>query len=188
MSDLQETDWAEKIGKPCYENLAEMVAALECDYDRLEELRECMKDRYDELSDAEEGREQTSFEHFLASMIAEGDDVVEEVKELEDAAKTCGNECSDREDAERMIHEDPLSVEVRSDWTTPGEEMTAGQFQILLSTGGPATRIMGELDEHGEPYRAWLEVQDWFKPWTEYHVYGGMETLLTYARCFTYGN
>ena len=33
-------DWAEKIGKPCFENLAEMVAALECDYDRLQELRD----------------------------------------------------------------------------------------------------------------------------------------------------
>jgi len=184
MSDLQETDWAEKIGKPCYENLAEMVAALECDYDRLEELRESMKDRYDELPDAEAGFEPNSFEHFLASMVAEGDDDAEELKELEEAA----GDCSDRDDAEHRIYEDPLSVEVRSDWTEPGGGMTPGEFQILLSTGGPATRIMGELDEHGEPYRAWLEVQDWYKPWTEYHVADGMETLLTYARCFTYGH
>ena len=35
-----ETDWAEKIGKPTFDAIAEMVAALKCDYDRLAELRD----------------------------------------------------------------------------------------------------------------------------------------------------
>ncbi len=53
-------------------------------------------------------------------------------------------------------------------------------------TGGPATRIIGELNEHGEPTRARLQVQDWGTPWTDYRG-GDQETLLTYARCFYFG-
>ena len=86
-----------------------------------------------------------------------------------------------------MIYEDPLSVEVRSGWVTPGAEMTPEDFCILLGTGGPATRIRGELDEYGEPYRAWLEVQDWGKPWTQYFP-AEQDTLLTYARCFCFAS
>jgi hypothetical protein len=43
-----------------------------------------------------------------------------------------------------------------------------------------------ELDDNGEPHRAWIEAQDWFKPWTEY-VGGDGEVLLTYCRQFYFG-
>ena len=90
------------------------------------------------------------------------------------------------ETALEAIQQDALSVEVRSDWVSPGEKMTAGQFNILLCTGGPAVRIMGELDEHGEPYRAWLECQDWGTQWTQvFNV--SQDTLLAYASCFYFG-
>ena len=59
------------------------------------------------------------------------------------------------------------------------------EFCILLSTGGPASRIRGELD-NGEPCRAWLEVQDWGTPWTQYFDIE-QDTLLAYARCFYFG-
>lgn len=47
------------------------------------------------------------------------------------------------EDAEQMIHEDPLSVLVRDGWREPGGHTDEGpeEYEILLSTGGPATRI-----------------------------------------------
>lgn len=161
MTATNESNWVETIGKHAFESIAEMVAALECDYERLGELREAKAEW-----EPEEPKE---------------------LAELEAAAKPCGNECADREDAERMIHEDALSVEVRSGWTTPGEDMTPEEFAILLSTGGPAVRIRGELGEHGEPHRAWLEVQDWGKPWTEYYAGSGSdEVLLSYARCFVF--
>ena len=64
--------------------------------------------------------------------------------------------------------------------------MEAAEFCILLTTGGPAVRIRGELDEYNEPRRAWLEVQDWFLPWTEY-VCADSDVLLNYARCFYFG-
>lgn len=173
-----ETSWVEKIGKSAYECIAEMVAALECDYERLEELREAKADW--EPTPIGMGDPEASNATWAE---AEPEDA-EELKELEAAA----GDCKDRDDAERRIHEDPLSVEVRSGWTTPGEDMTAEDFCILLSTGGPATRIRGELGDDGEPHRAWLEVQDWYKPWTEYYAgSGAAEVLLTYAQCFTYG-
>lgn len=163
----------QEIGRCAMDSIREMVAALECDYERLEELREAR----DELKRVFE--EETRNIDWNDSMFEDA----EELKELEEAA----GECTDREDAEQRIHEDPLSIEVRSDWVSPGEEMTAGEFLILLSTGGPATRIIGELDEHGEPCRARLEAQDWFTPWTEYITTGpDHDALLIYARCFCF--
>lgn len=157
----------EEVGRCAYESIAAMVAALECDYDRLEEL--------EELRRSGEGLDTAN---------------MGELSDLRSAA--CGNEapeyaCKSREDAEQRIHEDALSVEVRSDWATLGEDLEAGEFCILLTTGGPAVRICGELDEHKEPRRAWLEVQDWFTPWTQYFG-ASQETLLTYARCFYFGD
>lgn len=99
------------------------------------------------------------------------------------------NKYHDAEEAEEYIHEDALSVDVRdSQWKTPGEAEYNNEFQILLCSGGPAVRIMGELDEYQEPRRAWLEFQDWGIPWTEYHgENASQETLLTYARQFYFG-
>lgn len=178
----QETDWAEKIGKPALASIRDMVAALECDYERMEELRD-ERDDYEIENPAAPDETVSATAESIAAWAEANPDDAEELKELEGAA----GECTDREDAEQRIHEDPLSLQVRSDWEDSPESFTASEFQILLGTGGPAVRIMGELDGSGEPSRAWLEVQDWFKPWTEYHEGDAQDTLLAYARCFTYG-
>jgi hypothetical protein len=135
-----------------YQSIVEMLSALDCDYDRLEELRE----------DAEETNEE------FQTLISEAGD------------------CTSREAAEERIQEDPLSIEVRSDWVTPGEDMTPSEFQILLCAGGPAVRIRGELDEYREPCRAWIEYQDWGTPWTQYFD-ASQDTLLQYAQQFYFG-
>jgi hypothetical protein len=108
------------------------------------------------------------------------------------------------EDAAReAINSDPLSVRVRSDWySLNGDEgdNSPAEFEILLCTGGPAVRIMGEIDSDGEPSRAWLEYQDWGTPWTHYRGTPSAtdpgtlenqiepETLLTYCREFINGD
>jgi hypothetical protein len=148
------TDNLKEIGRDAYASIVAMVEALECDYARLEELRD---------------REEL-------------DDEREELAELEAAA----GDCADRDDAERRILDDALSVEVRSGWTPCGDTLTAEEFCILIATGGPAVRIRGELDEYLEPRRAWLEVQNWGTPWTQY--FGAEQAvLLDYARCFYFG-
>lgn len=154
------------IGQTAYECIAEMVSALEVDYDRLATLKE---DREDSAFDAE-------------SWAVEYPELAEELNELQTAA----GEHASRDDAEQRIQEDPLSIEVRSGWTTLDAPLKAEEFNILLSTGGPAVRIVGELDEYMQPVRAWLEVQDWGTPWTQYFG-ASQETLLTYASQFYYG-
>ena len=83
------------------------------------------------------------------------------------------------------ICEDPLSLQVRSGWHAPGCDSSPEEFNLLLGTGGPAVRIIGELDQYGEPYSARLETQDWGTPWTEYRE-ADEAILLTYARQFVY--
>ncbi len=107
-----------------------------------------------------------------------------------EAIECNGYTLTGREDAEEMIHEDPLSVMVRGGWREPGKpsEDSPEEYEILLSTGGPATRIRGKLNQYGEPETAGLEVQDWFVPWKEWRGDGWRaKTLLTYARCFYFG-
>lgn len=76
----------------------------------------------------------------------------------------------ERETAEQEIHESPLSVQVRTGWHEPGalQHAKAEEYEILLTTGGPALRIVGDLNDFGEPYTAHLEYQDWGTPWTRY--------------------
>ena len=160
-----------EIGKRAAASLSEMVAALNVDYDRLEELREA-KNAIDidddkaliEFADSDDGKELTQLE-------------------------SQAGECNLRDDAEQCIHEDALSVECRGDWYSlngDGDDGVPTEFKILLTTGGPAVRIMGELQD-GEPHRAWLEVQNWGQPWTQYHEAGLSDVLLDYARCFSFG-
>ena len=220
-----------KTGKCAADALREMVAALECDYDRLEELREAkysygsnlpgympdyLPDTCETFKDAqaatieaiEEYRDDDDCTELLAddyakaiefckqqsdcfSVVVDGkcffvalnESDKDELSELETAA----GECGDLESAQQRIQEDALEVTVRGDWYPAGDESSgATEFCILLTTGGPAVRIMGEL-QNGEPHRAWLEVQDWFQPWTEYRDDGLSDVLLAYASCFYFG-
>jgi hypothetical protein len=88
------------------------------------------------------------------------------------ARQTAADGCPD--DAEGSIEQDfdeyPLSVEVRSGWQTVGDELTPAEYLILLTTGGPALRIVGQLGRYNEPENARLEWQDWGTPWTELHA------------------
>ena len=96
-----------------------------------------------------------------------------------------------REEAEQVIHDAALSVEVRGPWHPIGQEpdMISEEFQILLCTGGPAVRIMGKLGSGFDAIVTWLEYQDGGTPWTEYRMTRKQEkTLLTYARCFYFGS
>lgn len=96
-----------------------------------------------------------------------------------------------QEAALRIIQEDPLSVEVRTGWYTPGskDNTEPAEYNILLCTGGPACRIIGDLDRYGEPESARIEYQDWGTPWTEYRIDSEEEAkVLLYARQFFFGS
>lgn len=94
----------------------------------------------------------------------------------------------DEDRAREMIEEDPLSIEVRSGWHTPGEGNENDEYMILLCTGGPAVRIIGDLNR-GQPETAKLQYQDWGTPWTEFMLkHDKYETLLAYAQQFYFGD
>lgn len=76
----------------------------------------------------------------------------------------------DADDARERIEERPLSIEVRGDWHTLGEPSEDAEYKVLLTTGGPALRIIGELDESHTPSTAHLEYQDWGIPWMEFNL------------------
>ena len=91
--------------------------------------------------------------------------------------------CEDEDDARDAILEDALSIDVRSDWHTPGDSSEDAEYCILLSTGGPASRIIGDLNQWKQPVSATLQIQDWGTPWTDYRE-ADEDTLLQYAGCF----
>jgi hypothetical protein len=157
------------IGECAHDSIDCMVCALEVDYDRLEELRDAKL----EWENSDDGEDQDDYIT---------DDELEELEELE--INSNGNDCI--EDAERCVDEDPLSIQVRSGWQGLYEDLDPAEYEILLSTGGPATRIIGELDQYGCPCSAVLQAQDWFTPWTDY-ARCDEDTLLAYASRFLGG-
>ena len=95
--------------------------------------------------------------------------IAEMIRAVEAARESGDDDAIDA--AHTAIHEAPLSVEVRSDWYTPGSRLNADpvEYLILLSWGGPSLRITGRLNAYDEPETAGLEYQDWGTPWTRYH-------------------
>jgi len=145
------------------DSIVAMVQALQCDYETLQDLQ----DIKDSLCNGE-------------SLLPADSAQLEELQAEADG-------CTDEDQARERILEDALSIEVRSGWVTVDDPLEATEFAILLCTGGPAVRIRGELSEHGEPTRAWLEYQDWGTPWTEYHDDNAdQQCLLAYAACFIF--
>ena len=113
---------------------------------------------------------------------------MDSIREMVEALDT-KNE-TEREEAEQAIHEDALEISIREDWHAPGETSPDKEYLILLCTGGPAVRIIGDLNEHNEPSTSRLEHRDWGTSWTEYReaeMYSLRAVLLEYARQFYFG-
>jgi len=81
-----------------------------------------------------------------------------------------------------------LSVEFRSGWYSLGENpLTAEEFKILLSWGGPALRIIGELDADF-PVNPKLQYQDWGTPWIDFEITEDQQKALNwFCNCFYFG-
>jgi len=173
-TEMTEPNYAKEQAKAQYESICGMVAALEVDYDRLDELRTNAQAAEANPDDPEDYPP------------LDADDQAEY-----EALQAAAGDCENQDAARDRIQEDPLSVQVRSGWHSPcndrmDERQAPEEFEILLCTGGPAVRIMGELDECGQPYRAWLEYQDWGTPWIRYFG-ADQDALLTYCREFYFG-
>jgi hypothetical protein len=104
---------------------------------------------------------------------------------------------NERDKALEAICEDPLSVEVREGWHTPGDQSHADwtdyyinthvEFKILLCWGGPAVRIIGEVN-NGQPENPSIQYQDWGTGWTDYYITTEEAgALLIYCQQFYFG-
>lgn len=94
-----------------------------------------------------------------------------------------------REHIQECVQIMPLSLTVRSGWYRPGGlSVEAEEFCILMSTGGPAVRIYGELDGYNYPYRPQLQFQDWFTPWETFNTSQEQDDALEwFCGCFYFG-
>ena len=179
----EEVNHAEQNAKAWAESIAEMVAALEVDYERLEELTDERADLASEAVDDTNAVRDDAIKALADWDAADAEELAEELAELTKAATIDGELQTDSDAVRDYITNCALSVQTRSGWHDVGDQTTDKEFEILLSTGGPALRIMGELSEHGSPSRAWLEYQDWGTSWTQYFdIEQG--TLLIFCQCF----
>ena len=104
------------------------------------------------------------------------EDDLETLQELTEQADGCDSQ----DEALGRLEDNPLDIQFRSDWESYTSDLTPSEFSILLCTGGPAVRVRGELDDHGYPYRAWVEYCDWGTQWTELGSY--QSVALDYAQ------
>lgn len=114
---------------------------------------------------------------------------LDSIKEMVSALNAANEDIDGNPDeALEAIQNDPLSVQVRSGWYTPGEDSAPEEFMILLCTGGPAVRIVGDLDEYMQPVNPRVQYQDWGTPWTNYPLTNGEHNAVRdYCQQFYYG-
>lgn len=132
------------------------------------------------------------YEHARANARSWYNSIVEMVEAL--AQADANRDGIAQDSAREAITESVLSVEVRRPWQCAGGEIEPPvEYRILLTTGGPALKLTGELSEHGEPETAELQMWDWGLPWRAWWPpriaarNGYRETLLAFARCFYFG-
>lgn len=162
-----------------------------------------IKEQVAKLERAEDGAEPSGY---VLKIEGQADQTFDTEDEAEAAAEALslddyevvpveGGEEIDADDVRQEIQEGPLSVQVRnSQWRSPGEMLDPednkpDEFEILLSTGGPALRLFGDLGAWGDPTDVKLQHQDWGTPWTDYDLsHDDEEIVLTWCRVFYFGD
>ena len=81
-----------------------------------------------------------------------------------------------------------LSVEFRSGWTSNPNELEIEEFKILLTWGGPALRVIGDLNQYKEPENVKMQFQDWGTLWTDFEITENQQEALSwFCNCFYFG-
>lgn len=187
MSTEEKEERAKQQARAQLESIVEMVAALDREKAAALYVRDMERAKLEELATA--GGRLTFYEDETIADVTD-EDLREEVAELlaDELVDDDGFEF-DEDTARQTIQEDALSVEVRSGWHTPGEESEPTEFMILLCTGGPAVRIVGDLGRYNSPENPRLQYQDWFTGWSDYTgtTSDEEEALQTYCEQFYFG-
>ena len=128
----------------------------------------------------------TKTNHALNNAIGHIESMVDDFKKDQQLQES--NDYNQQHELRESVLNSALSVEFRSGWYSLGEnELIAKEFRILLSWGGPALRIIGELDDYG-PVNPKLQYQDWGTPWTDIEITEDQQDALNwFCNCFYFG-
>ena len=130
--------------------------------------------------------------HALENAKAHIESIVEDFEKisfLESLNVTSNEEEEEIEQIKEGINNSALSVEFRSGWSTNFDELEIEEFKILLSWGGPALRIIGDLDQYKQAENIKLQFQDWGTSWTDYELKEEEEESLNwFCNCFYFGD
>ena len=138
----------------------------------------------------------TKENHALTNCMNQLESIKEDYRNYKEAESNDDYEAQD--EIRESILNSALSVEFRSGWTSNPEEMKPEEFKILLSWGGPACRIIGNLDQYSQPTDIEIQYQDWGTPWESLQLnphYAGLnvnitddiEALKWFCSCFYFG-
>ena len=92
------------------------------------------------------------------------------------------------EQTKESILNSALSVEFRSGWTSNPNNIELEEFKILLTWGGPALRVIGDLNQYKEPENIKMQFQDWGTCWTDFQITENQQEALNwFCSCFYFG-
>lgn len=125
-----------------------------------------------------------------ADSIVEFYDAYVKLQDGEENVEVDSDPIKDEDALRERVAESVLAIQVRSNWHDVGDPAEDAEFYVLLSTGGPALRLIGDLDLHNQPTDVRMEYQDWGTPWTEHHPdhENWDDALEFFLGCFYFGD
>ena len=129
--------------------------------------------------------------HALQNAIGHIESIVEDYENfnyIENLNVTCDEDYEKQEKIKESILNSALSVEFRSGWTSNPNDIELEQFKILLTWGGPALRVIGDLNQYKEPKNVKMQYQDWGTFWTDFEITENQQEALNwFCNCFYFG-
>ena len=127
----------------------------------------------------------TKTNHALNNAIGHIQNMVKDFKKDQQLQES--NDYNQQDELRESVLNSALSIQFRSGWETHFENFKAKEFEILLSWGGPALRVIGEITDYG-PVNPKLQFQDWGTPWTDFEITEDQQDALNwFCNCFYFG-
>jgi len=133
-------------------------------------------------------------DHALQNAIGHIESIVKDYERLSYLESLNPTSCKEEEEIEQTkesILNSALSVEFRSGWYSSPEsiaDLKPEEFKILLTWGGPALRVIGDLNQYKEPENIKMQYQDWGTYWTDFEITEEQQEALNwFCNCFYFG-
>jgi hypothetical protein len=136
--------------------------------------------------------------HAITNARAQLETIKELYREYKENASAFVSNLDTEEAIVEKAREEALSVEFRSGWSSNLENMEPEEFKILLSTGGPACQVKGNLDQYKQATDIEIQYQDWGTFWEPLqlnstyadknpNITSDYEALEWFCNCFYFG-